>query len=121
MFEKYLEQIKIIDQKVDLNTEFPGWNKTVQINVRECGCGLHGEDKVTSIYFVVKDGKVAESDEGEYVNPEVLIDGEPKAIEGLFDGSLSVIGAFITKDLKIQGSVGDAIAVKVLLDAARLF
>jgi putative sterol carrier protein len=121
MFEQYLEQIKKIDQKVELNIEFPDWNRTVQINVRECGCGIDGEDKVTSMYFVVKKGKVAETGEGEFYNADVVLDGEPPAIEGLFNGSLSVVGAFITKDLTIEGSVGDAVAVKVLLDAARLF
>ena len=121
MFETYLDHIRKIDQKVDLSTEFPGWEKKVQFNVRECGCGPKGEDKVNHFYFVVKDGKVAKSGEGELQGAEITLEGEPKAIAGLFDGSLSVVGAFITKDLTIKGSVGDAVGVKVLLDAVRIF
>jgi hypothetical protein len=121
MFEAYLEHIRKIDQKVDLSTEFPGWSKKVQFNVRECGCGLNGADKVNHFYFEVKDGKVARAGEGELEGAEVTLDGEPKAIAGLFEGTMSVVGAFITKDLTITGSVGDAVGVKVLLDAVRIF
>lgn len=121
MFESYLEHIRKIDQKVDLGTEFPGWERKVQFNVRECGCGPKGEDKVNHFYFEVKGGKVVKSGEGELEGAQVTLDGEPQAIAGLFDGSLSVVGAFITKDLTVKGSVGDAVGVKVLLDAVRIF
>lgn len=115
MYENYIDQINKINEKVDLSTEFPNWEKSVQFKIKD------GESKVGSLYFVVRDDKVAEVKEGELSEADVTIEGNAESIEKLFDGSLPVIGAFITKELTIQGNVGDAVAAKVLLDAARLF
>jgi putative sterol carrier protein len=115
MYENYIEQIKKINDKVDLSVEFPNWNKSVQFKIKD------EKDNVSSLYFVVKNGKVEKAAVGELADAEVVIEGNSKAIGQLFDGSLPVTGAFITKEITVHGNVGDAVAAKVLLDAARLF
>jgi hypothetical protein len=42
-------------------------------------------------------------------------------MSNLFQGELTVIGAFITKELSITGAIGDAIGANVLIQAARVF
>ena len=112
MEERFLAQIKDIEKKVDLDNEFPDWNKSVQFKIK---------DKDLPFYFVVAKGKVAKAEKGILAHPDVTIEGDAQAISNFFDGKLSVIGAFITKELTITGAIGDALGAKVLLDAARIF
>jgi len=109
-FQKFLSQINKINKKVDLDNEFPDWNKAVQF-ITEGG----------SFFFVVDNGKVSHVDTGEIDSPDVTIKGDAQSISDLFDGKISIIGGFITKKLKIDGPVGDAIGANVLIQAARLF
>jgi putative sterol carrier protein len=112
MEERFLAQIRKIDEKVDLDNEFPDWNKSIQFKIKEKGL---------SFYFVVDRGKVAKAEKGTLTNPDVTIEGNAEAISDFFDGKIPVIGAFITKELTITGAIGDALGAKVLLDAARIF
>jgi len=109
--ERYLNQIRLIDQKVDLDSEFPDWNKAVQFVI----------DGEPAFYFVVQDGTLTKAQAGEYPNPDVTIKGSSQAISDLFDGKMAVVGGFITKELAIEGKVGDAIGANVLIQAARVF
>lgn len=112
MEKRFLAQIRKIDKKVDLDSEFPDWNKSVQFNIKDEGI---------SFYFVVDRGKVAKAERGTLASPDVVIEGNAHAMADFFDGKLPVIGAFITKELTITGAIGDALGAKVLLDAARIF
>jgi putative sterol carrier protein len=114
--KKFLTQIQKINDKVDLDTEFPDWNKAVQFIIKN----TQGEDEM-SFYFVVEGGKVAKADNGKLPVADVTIEGNAEAMSNLFDGELPVVGAFITKQLVIKGTVGDAVGVNVLLQAARTF
>ena len=115
--ERFLSQIRKINEKVDLKTEFPGWNKSIQFNVVETGKG-NGE---ASFYFVVEGGRVSKVDKGKLTNPDVTIEGSAQAMSKLFEGIIPIVGAFITKELTIKGAVGDAVGANVLLQAARTF
>ncbi len=114
--KKFLSQIQKINDKVDLSTEFPDWNKAVQFIIKN----TQGEDEM-SFYFVVDGGKVAKADVGKLNEADVTIEGNAEAMSNLFDGELPVVGAFITKQLVIKGTIGDAVGVNVLLQAARTF
>jgi len=114
--EKLLAQIAKINEKVDLDTEFPDWNKSVQFIVHNTS---GGED--FSCFFIVKDGKVARSGSGLIDEADVTIEGPVGVIDDLFNGDLPVIGAVITKKMIIKGRIGDAVGANVLLQAARTF
>jgi len=114
--DKFLSQIRKINKKVDLDTEFPDWNKSVQFIIRNS----KGEE-VKAVYFVVDRGKVAKTGKGKLKVADVTIEGSAKAMSNLFNGELPVVGAFITKELIIKGTVGDAVGANVLLQAARTF
>lgn len=114
--DKFLTQIRKINDKVDLDTEFPDWNKSVQFIIRD----TQGEEE-KAFYFVVDGGKVAKADDGKLKEADVTIEGTAEAMSNLFDGELPVVGAFITKELVIKGTVGDAVGANVLLQAARTF
>ena len=112
MEERFLALIRKIDEKVDLDSEFPDWNKSVQFNIK---------DKAISFYFVVARGKIGKAEKGTLPSPDVIIEGDALAISDFFDGKLPLVAAFITKKLTITGSIGDALGAKVLLGAARIF
>jgi|GEM_PF-6675253 putative sterol carrier protein len=113
MIDKYLSQIRKINGTIDLDTEFPDWNKSVQFIVTDNDGG--------AFYFKTEAGKVTQADEGLLVNPDVTIEGTNGAISDLFDGNVSIVGAFITKQVTIKGPIGDALGAKVLLDAVRVY
>ena len=108
--EKYLSRLTKISEKVDLDSEFPDWNKAVQFITEEG----------SSFFFVVDHGKVTEVGDGKFNAPDVTITGDAHSISDMFEGKLSVIGGFITKKLHIDGSVGDAVGANVLIQAARI-
>lgn len=110
----FLAQIKAINNKVDIDTEFPDWKKSVQFKVK-------GENGGFSFYFAVDGKKVSEVASGELPEADVVIEGSQEAMGDLFEGNLAMIGAFITKELDIRGAVGDAVAANVLIQAARVF
>ncbi len=114
--KKFLAQIQKINDKVDLNTEMPDWNKAVQFIIKN----TQGEDE-RSFYFVIDGGTVVKADNGKLNEADVTIEGNAEAMSNLFDGELPVVGAFITKQLVIKGTIGDAVGVNVLLQAARTF
>lgn len=107
----FLDQIKKINEKVDIDNEFPDWNKTVQFKIKN-------DD---AFYFTVHNGMVSQVAAGTTANPDVTIEGELKDMEDLFEGRLAIVGGFICKNLKITGAVGDAIGANVLIQAARIF
>ena len=109
--QRYLSQLNKINEKVDLDNEFPDWNKAVQF-ITEGG---------DSFFFVVDNGKVSQVDTGKLDIPDITITGDAQSISDLFEGRLSIIGGFITKKLQINGSVGDAVGANALIQAARLF
>ena len=113
MLEKYLSQIRKINEKIDLATEFPDWNKSVQFRVTDIDKG--------SFYFIADDGRIAEIGEGQIKDPDVTIEGSDKAMGALFNGEISIVGGFITKELSVQGAIGDALGAKVLLEAVRVY
>ena len=94
--KKFLNQIRKSNDKVDLSTEFPDWNKAVQFIVKN----TQGEDEM-SFYFVIDGGKVAKADNGKLNEADVTIEGNAEAMSNLFDGELPVVGAFITKQLVV--------------------
>lgn len=110
----FLTQIKAINNKVDIDTEFPDWKKSIQFKVK-------GEKGDFSFYFVVDGKKVSEVASGELPMADVVVAGSQKALTDLFEGNLAMIGAFITKELDIRGAVGDAVGANVLIQAARVF
>ncbi|MEW6410757.1 MAG: SCP2 sterol-binding domain-containing protein [Nitrospirota bacterium] len=111
--KRYLAQIRKINEKVNLDEEFPDWNKSVQFIIKN--------STETAFYFVVDGGKVSKVEQGKLDKADVIIEGKPEAMQRLFDGEIPIIGAFITKELTITGPIGDAIGAKVLLEAARIF
>ncbi len=113
MMEKYLSQISKINQKVDLETEFPDWDKSVQFNITDVDKG--------AFYFVAKGGKIAEFGEGTIKNPDVSINGTDSNMSALFNGETTIVGAVITKQLSVDGAIGDALGAKVLLEAVRVY
>ena len=113
MIGKYLSQIRQINEKIDLDTEFPDWNKSVQFIVTDLDGG--------GFYFTTNGGKVTQAEEGKLANPDVTIEGTSGAMSDLFDGNVSIVGAFITKQVTIKGAIGDALGAKVLLDAVRVY
>jgi putative sterol carrier protein len=113
MIDKYLSQIMQINEKIDLDTEFPDWNKSVQFVVTDFDGG--------EFYFTTNKGKVAKVEQGKLANPDVTIEGTSIAMSDLFDGNVSIVGAFITKQVTIKGAIGDALGAKVLLDAVRVY
>ena len=113
MLEKYLEQIRKINQKIDLDTEFPDWNKSVQFKVSDVDDG--------AFYFVANGGRITDVKQGLLSAPDVTIEGRDDVMEAMFKGEISIVGAFITKELTIQGAIGDALGAKVLLEAVRVY
>lgn len=113
MTDKYLSQIRQINGKIDLDTEFPDWNKSVQFVVTDSDKG--------AFYFTTAGGKVTHAEEGTLANPDVTIEGTDSAMTELFEGNISIVGAFITKQVTIKGAIGDALGAKILLDAVRVF
>lgn len=110
----FLTQIRKINKKVDIDTEFPDWTKTVQFIAKK------GKEEIP-FYFSVDGKKVAKVAKGRAKTADVVIEGSQKSLSNLFEGNLTVIGAFITKELAITGAVGDAIGANVLIQAARVF
>jgi len=43
------------------------------------------------------------------------------AMSALFNGEISIVGAFITKQISVEGAIGDALGAKVLLEAVRVY
>lgn len=113
MLDKYLSQIRKINEKIDLKTEFPDWKKSVQFNVTDVDNG--------AFYFVADGQKISKIGEGKLDSADVTIEGTDKAMAAMFGGDISIVGAFITKDLTIQGTIGDALGAKVLLEAVRVY
>lgn len=110
----FLAQIRAINNKVDIDTEFPDWKKSVQFKV-------NGENGDFAFYFVVDGKKISEAASGELPEADVIIEGSQKALSELFEGNLAMIGAFITQEVNIRGTVGDAVGANVLIQAARVF
>ena len=109
----FLVQLEKINDKVDIDTEFPDWKKSIQFVVK-------GE-KGFSFYFVVDGKRVSKVGEGVLPQADVYIEGTQEALSNLFQGKLAMIGAFITQELTIRGKVGDAVGANVLIQAARVF
>jgi len=110
----FLAQIRQINKKVDIDTEFPNWTRTVQFVVKK------GKAEMP-FYFSVDGKKVIKVAKGKVTQADVVIEGSQKSMSNLFRGELTVIGAFITKELSITGAIGDAIGANVLIQAARVF
>lgn len=113
MIDNYLVQLRKINEKIDLDTEFPDWNKSVQFVVTD------SDD--AAFYFITNQGKVTQIEQGMLTKPDVTIEGTSSAISDLFEGNVSIVGAFITKQVEIKGPIGDALGAKVLLDAVRVY
>lgn len=109
----FLAQIEKINKKVDIDTEFPDWKRSIQFIVK-------GE-KDFSFYFVVDGKKVSKVGSGELPKADVYIEGKQELISNVFKGELAMIGAFITNELTIRGAIGDAVGANVLIQAARVF
>jgi putative sterol carrier protein len=110
----FLAQIRQINKKVDIDTEFPDWTRTVQFVVKKRKAEM-------PFYFSVDGKKVIKVAKGKVSQADVVIEGSQKSMSNLFQGGLTVIGAFITKELSITGAIGDAIGANVLIQAARVF
>ena len=119
----FLSQIKKINEKVDLDSEFPDWNKTVQFNIRGNGgtTAVCPPPEIGSFFFEVNGGRVVKAEMGKPGKADVILEGSNEALSNLFEGKLTIIEAFITKEVTITGAVGDAIGANVLLQAARTF
>jgi putative sterol carrier protein len=110
----FLAQVRKINEKVDIGTEFPGWKKSVQFIVKQ-------GSKEISFYFLTDGKKVTKVDKGKLTKADVTLEGSQEAVSNLFEGNLSIVGAFITKELTIAGTIGDAVGANVLIQAARVF
>lgn len=110
----FLVQIRRINKKVDIGTEFPGWKKSIQFIVK------NGKKEIP-FYFSVDGTKIVKVARGKMPKADVVIEGSQKAVSDLFKGNLPIIGAFITKEVTITGSIGDALGANVLIQAARVF
>jgi len=110
----FLVQIRRINEKVDIGTEFPGWKKSIQFIAK------NGEKEIP-FYFSVDGTKIVEVARGKMPKADVIIEGSQKSVTDLFEGTLTIIGAFITKELSITGTIGDALGANVLIQAARVF
>lgn len=118
----FLSQIKKINEKVDLDTEFPDWDKTVQFNIRGNGpAATCPPAEILSFYFEVDRGRVVKAETGKPSKADVILEGSNEAMSNLFEGKLTIIEAFITKEVTVTGAVGDAVGANVLLQAARTF
>jgi len=110
----FIAQIQKINEKVDIDTEFPDWKRSVQFVVK------NGE-KEKAFYFVTDGTKVSKVDKGKIDKPDITIEGTQEAMSKLFEGKLAIVEAFITKELGINGAIGDAIGANVLIQATRVF
>jgi putative sterol carrier protein len=110
----FLAQIRKINKKVDIDTEFPDWKKSVQFIVKK------GKQEIP-FYFSVDGKKVAKVAKGKLPKADLIIEGSQKSLADLFEGKLTIVGAFITKELSITGTIGDAVGANVLIQAARVF
>lgn len=119
----FLSQIKEINEKVDLDSEFPDWNKTVQFNIRGNGGtpDVCPSPEIGSFYFEVNGGRVVKAETGKPGKADVILEGSNEALSNLFEGKLTIIEAFITKEITVKGTIGDAVGANVLLQAARTF
>ena len=111
MMDKYLDQLNLINKKVDLDEEFPDWDKRVQFIL----------DDDSGFHFITRDGQVTKVDEGILDRPDVVIKSDNETMSLLFAGKVAIIGGWITQKIKIEGKIGDAIGANVLIQAARVF
>lgn len=110
----FLRQIKQINQKIDIDTEFPDWKKKVQFIAKS-------NERDLPFYFETDGKKVVTVASGKLIEADVTIEGNQEDLSRLFEGNLSLLEGYIIGNLNITGPFGDATGAHVLIQGARIF